>query len=112
MGKLCVGDEVTILGQDGRGWWYGRKQTGKEGWFPVLCADEGSTLQLWCTGGRGLSKHCCCFCRCCCSCFSWSRRLLFASCCWLLAICCLLPLAGCWPQLAAFMLAFTAEQTT
>ena len=32
--KLCVGDEVTILGQDGRGWWYGRKQTGKEGWFP------------------------------------------------------------------------------
>jgi Ca2+-binding EF-hand superfamily protein len=32
--KLCTGDEVTILGQDGRGWWYGRKQTGKEGWFP------------------------------------------------------------------------------
>lgn len=32
--KLCVGDEVTILGQDGRGWWYGRKQTGREGWFP------------------------------------------------------------------------------
>mmetsp|Transcript_101988 Transcript_101988/g.297449 ORF Transcript_101988/g.297449 Transcript_101988/m.297449 type:complete len:384 (+) Transcript_101988:2-1153(+) len=32
--KLVVGDLVTALGQDGRGWWYGRKQTGKEGWFP------------------------------------------------------------------------------
>lgn len=32
--KLTVGDSVTVLGQDGRGWWYGRKQTGKEGWFP------------------------------------------------------------------------------
>mmetsp|Transcript_27516 Transcript_27516/g.86746 ORF Transcript_27516/g.86746 Transcript_27516/m.86746 type:complete len:507 (-) Transcript_27516:24-1544(-) len=32
--QLSVGDQVTVLGQDGRGWWYGRKQTGKEGWFP------------------------------------------------------------------------------
>lgn len=33
--KLDVGDVVTVLGQDGRGWWYGRKQSnGKEGWFP------------------------------------------------------------------------------
>lgn len=32
--KLYVGDAVTVIGQDGRGWWYGRKQNGKEGWFP------------------------------------------------------------------------------
>jgi len=32
--KLLVGDKVSVLGQDGRGWWYGRKQNGKEGWFP------------------------------------------------------------------------------
>jgi len=32
--KLLVGDQVTVLGQDGRGWWYGQKQNGKEGWFP------------------------------------------------------------------------------
>jgi len=32
--KLYVGDTVSVLGQDGRGWWYGRKQNGKEGWFP------------------------------------------------------------------------------
>lgn len=32
--KLVVGDMVTVLGQDGRGWWYGRKPSGKEGWFP------------------------------------------------------------------------------
>lgn len=32
--KLYVGDQVTVVGQDGRGWWYGRKQNGKEGWFP------------------------------------------------------------------------------
>jgi len=32
--KLLIGDQVTVLGQDGRGWWYGQKQNGKEGWFP------------------------------------------------------------------------------
>jgi len=32
--KLLVGDQVSVLGQDGRGWWYGQKQNGKEGWFP------------------------------------------------------------------------------
>ncbi|CAE8650493.1 unnamed protein product, partial [Polarella glacialis] len=32
--KLLVGDQITVLGQDGRGWWFGRKQNGKEGWFP------------------------------------------------------------------------------
>ncbi|CAK0890097.1 unnamed protein product, partial [Prorocentrum cordatum] len=34
--KLDVGDVVRVLGgQDGRGWWYGRKQSNsKEGWFP------------------------------------------------------------------------------
>mmetsp|Transcript_170383 Transcript_170383/g.541220 ORF Transcript_170383/g.541220 Transcript_170383/m.541220 type:complete len:534 (+) Transcript_170383:70-1671(+) len=32
--KLQVGDEVTVLGQDGRGWWFGRKENGREGWFP------------------------------------------------------------------------------
>lgn len=32
--KLCIGDLVTVIGQDGRGWWYGRKANGKEGWFP------------------------------------------------------------------------------
>lgn len=31
---LVVGDQVTVIGQDGRGWWYGRKQNGTEGWFP------------------------------------------------------------------------------
>lgn len=31
---LKVGDLVTVLGQDGRGWWYGRKVNGKQGWFP------------------------------------------------------------------------------
>merc|ERR1712150_43905 len=32
--KLCVGEAITVLGQDGRGWWYGQKDNGKEGWFP------------------------------------------------------------------------------
>jgi len=31
---LVVGDVVTVIGQDGRGWWYGKKQNGTEGWFP------------------------------------------------------------------------------
>jgi len=31
---LDVGEKVTVIGQDGRGWWYGRKENGKEGWFP------------------------------------------------------------------------------
>jgi hypothetical protein len=31
---LIVGDIVTVIGQDGRGWWYGKKQNGTEGWFP------------------------------------------------------------------------------
>merc|ERR1719235_149091 len=30
---LKVGDTVTVIGQDGRGWWYGKKQNGTEGWF-------------------------------------------------------------------------------
>merc|ERR1719169_185116 len=29
-----VGDEVIATGQDGKGWWYGRKRDGTEGWFP------------------------------------------------------------------------------
>lgn len=33
--RLLVGEHVIVLGQDGRGWWYGRKpDTGAEGWFP------------------------------------------------------------------------------
>jgi len=32
--QLSVGDMVTVIGQDGKGWWYGKKQNGKEGWFP------------------------------------------------------------------------------
>jgi Ca2+-binding EF-hand superfamily protein len=29
-----AGDEVIATGQDGKGWWYGRKRDGTEGWFP------------------------------------------------------------------------------
>lgn len=32
--KLEVGENVTVIGQDGRGWWYGKKDNGMEGWFP------------------------------------------------------------------------------
>jgi hypothetical protein len=32
--QLSIGDTVTVIGQDGKGWWYGKKQNGKEGWFP------------------------------------------------------------------------------
>lgn len=32
--KLFVGEIVTVLGQDGRGWWYGKKANGMQGWFP------------------------------------------------------------------------------
>lgn len=32
--KLRMGEVVTVIGQDGRGWWYGRKSDGMEGWFP------------------------------------------------------------------------------
>jgi len=32
--RLHVGDQVTVIGMDGRGWWYGSKPNGKEGWFP------------------------------------------------------------------------------
>lgn len=32
--KLQIGEEVTVLGQDGRGWWFGQKDNGREGWFP------------------------------------------------------------------------------
>jgi len=32
--KLFVGEIVTVLGQDGRGWWYGKKTNGMQGWFP------------------------------------------------------------------------------
>jgi len=31
---LQPGDEILALGQDGQGWWYGRKTDGSEGWFP------------------------------------------------------------------------------
>lgn len=31
---LQPGDEITALGQEGAGWWYGRKADGSEGWFP------------------------------------------------------------------------------
>jgi len=33
---LRPGDEIVALGQDGQGWWYGRKTDGSEGWFPPL----------------------------------------------------------------------------
>lgn len=32
--RLVVGDVITVIGQDGKGWWYGQKQNGTEGWFP------------------------------------------------------------------------------
>lgn len=32
--SLTVGELVAVIGQDGRGWWYGRKGNGAEGWFP------------------------------------------------------------------------------
>lgn len=32
--RLDVGEAITVVGQDGRGWWYGRKENGLEGWFP------------------------------------------------------------------------------
>merc|ERR1711879_424555 len=33
--RLRVGEQVTVLGQDGTGWWYGKKpDNGEEGWFP------------------------------------------------------------------------------
>jgi len=31
---LVIGDIITVIGQDGKGWWYGKKQNGTEGWFP------------------------------------------------------------------------------
>lgn len=31
---LRVGDEIVATGQDGQGWWYGKKKDGSEGWFP------------------------------------------------------------------------------
>jgi len=31
---LVIGDMITVIGQDGKGWWYGKKQNGTEGWFP------------------------------------------------------------------------------
>mmetsp|Transcript_45645 Transcript_45645/g.145691 ORF Transcript_45645/g.145691 Transcript_45645/m.145691 type:complete len:496 (+) Transcript_45645:115-1602(+) len=31
---LKPGDEIVALGQDGQGWWFGRKADGTEGWFP------------------------------------------------------------------------------
>jgi len=32
--SLRTGDEIYATGQDGQGWWYGRKRDGTEGWFP------------------------------------------------------------------------------
>mmetsp|Transcript_119253 Transcript_119253/g.338125 ORF Transcript_119253/g.338125 Transcript_119253/m.338125 type:complete len:486 (-) Transcript_119253:104-1561(-) len=32
--RMEPGDEIVVLGQDGQGWWYGRKSNGSEGWFP------------------------------------------------------------------------------
>lgn len=32
--SLHAGDEVIAMGQDGRGWWYGMKRDGTQGWFP------------------------------------------------------------------------------
>jgi hypothetical protein len=32
--QLIIGDTMTVSGQDGKGWWYGKKQDGTEGWFP------------------------------------------------------------------------------
>eukprot|EP00444_Apocalathium_aciculiferum_P073100 CAMPEP_0183574250 /NCGR_PEP_ID=MMETSP0371-20130417/132976_1 /TAXON_ID=268820 /ORGANISM="Peridinium aciculiferum, Strain PAER-2" /LENGTH=70 /DNA_ID=CAMNT_0025784301 /DNA_START=1 /DNA_END=213 /DNA_ORIENTATION=+ len=43
--QLRPGDEIVALGQDGQGWWYGRKRDGSEGWFPpsyVQLKDEGA----------------------------------------------------------------------
>jgi len=40
--RLRVGDEIAILGQDGRGWWFGRDKGGKEGWFPPSYVQQTS----------------------------------------------------------------------
>merc|ERR1719502_1860429 len=32
--SLVVGDVIDVIGQDGKGWWYGKKQNGTDGWFP------------------------------------------------------------------------------
>jgi len=43
--SLQPGDEIVALGQDGQGWWYGRKADGVEGWFPpsyVQVKDDGN----------------------------------------------------------------------
>lgn len=43
--SLQPGDEIVALGQDGQGWWYGRKVDGVEGWFPpsyVQVKDEAA----------------------------------------------------------------------
>jgi len=41
--SLSVGEKVQVLGQDGRGWWFGRTQHGKEGWFPPSYVQMEST---------------------------------------------------------------------
>lgn len=45
---LMVGERINVTGQDGKGWWYGDKRDGSEGWFPpsyVRIAGKGATLQ-------------------------------------------------------------------
>mmetsp|Transcript_14616 Transcript_14616/g.31984 ORF Transcript_14616/g.31984 Transcript_14616/m.31984 type:complete len:469 (-) Transcript_14616:100-1506(-) len=41
--QLRIGDRITVLGQDGRGWWYGRATDGREGWFPPSYVQEAET---------------------------------------------------------------------
>lgn len=46
--SLRPGDEISAIGQDGAGWWYGRKTDGSEGWFPpsyVTLKEEAKAVQ-------------------------------------------------------------------
>jgi Ca2+-binding EF-hand superfamily protein len=46
--SLRVGEQLVATGQDGSGWWFGRKADGAEGWFPPsyvnLYAGDGAEV--------------------------------------------------------------------
>lgn len=52
--RLRAGDKVTVVGQDGRGWWYGKTPFGKEGWFPPAYVQVEPALP---TGGAAGGTH-------------------------------------------------------